>query len=142
MSVRERDDTILPGFEVRKRIYTRIRDEPETSQTHSYSNINYILIPSPVYTYVIYTDFHQVKPGLTGDWFFLHYKTMSGVSCSSELVSRLEKIGLGKNTRINHRWSRFHEMKTCIYIRTQLNDIRGNVYAKSFVFVLDNHHFL
>ena len=34
---------------------------------------------------------------------FLHYETMSGGSCFSELVSRLEKIGLGKNTRTNHR---------------------------------------
>ena len=43
----------------------------------------------------------------------LHYKTMSGGSCFSEFVSRLEKIGLGKNTRTNHRWPRFHLLVMC-----------------------------
>merc|ERR1712062_347450 len=38
---------------------------------------------------------------------FLHYETMSGGSCFSELVSRLEKIWLGKNTRTNHRFDWF-----------------------------------
>ena len=36
-----------------------------------------------------------------------------GWSCFSEIVSKLEKFGLEKNTRTNHRWSRFHLLYMC-----------------------------